>query len=136
MTPVRVFALLTMSAALCLLIPKSVVYVIPIIFILLFLLSFMLLSVNGGPLLFVASLGASATFFWYFILCYNIRNSPTAMPDSFNNLNIIIASVAALHCLFILIGNKFYQFTWITMATLVGLLTMQHVNILYFKTDG
>ena len=135
-TPVRVFALLTMTAALSLLIPKSTVYVIPIVFILLFIMSFMLLAIDGGPLLFVASLGASATFFWYFILCYKVRKSTSPMPDSWNTLNIIIASVVALHCLFILVGNAFYQFTWITMATLIGLLTMQHVNVLYFKTDG
>ena len=132
----RVFALLTMTAGLSLLIPKSMVYVVPIVFILLFLLSFMLLSVEGGPLLFVASLGAAATFFWYFILCYKVRKSTAPMPETWNNVNIIIASVVALHCLFIVIGNKYSQFTWITMATLVGLLTMQHVNILYFKTEG
>ena len=136
MTPVRVFALLTMTAALSLLIPKSTVYVIPIVFVLLFILSFMLLTIDGGTLLFIASLGASATFFWSFILCYNVRNSTSPMPDSWNTLNIIIAGVVALHCLFILVGKNFYQFTWITMATLIGLLTMQHVNVLYFKTDG
>ena len=125
-----------MGAALSLLIPNSITYMVPALFILLFILSFMLLTKDGGPMMFFASLGAAGAFFWYFILSYNVRKSTVPMADSWYTINNVIASVTALHCLFILVGSKFYQFTWITMAALIALLTIQHINVLYFKTDG
>jgi hypothetical protein len=96
----------------------------------------MLFTIDGGPVIFMGSLGATAVFVWYFILNHSVRKSITPLPDSWNNVNGVIAAVAALHCIFIIIGSKFYQYIWITMAALIGLLTMQHVNVLFFKTNG
>ena len=134
-TWVRIIALLNMVAALCIFIPDSTIYIVPIVTFFMFVLAYMLYAVKD-TLSSMASLGATGMFVWYVVLIFTNRGIMGNMPETWETVNKVIASVAALHCLFISLGKKFFQFTWISMAGLVGLLTMQHVVVTHFRTNG
>ena len=71
-----------------------------------------------------------------FVLIFTNRSIIDTMPENWNTANRLIASIAAVHCLFITFGKSFYQLTWVTMAGMVALLTMQHVVATNFRTNG
>jgi protein tyrosine phosphatase len=100
-----------------------------------FALSYLLYAVKD-TLSAVASLGATGMFIWYVYLIFTNRSIMGNMPKTWETVNKVIACVAALHCLLIAMGKTFFQFTWITMAGLIGLLTMQHVVVTNFRTNG
>jgi len=122
---VRIFAFMNIVVALCFLIPGTTVFVVPIVMFLMFVISLMLYAVQD-PLSAMASLATTGMFIWYFILVFTNRAVINDMPQSWVTFNVLIGLITAVHCLLIVLGRKFFQFTWITMAGLVFLLTIQH----------
>ena len=134
--------------ALCTMVPNTMVYMIPLFMFLVFFLSMLSLPF-GGLMTLLAGLGTTAVFIWYFILTFTMKEVRD-VPDTWYNLNYVIGGLAAIHCVLIALGASekknespknvvymwFFMATWITMALLVALLTMQHVTVTYFKTDG
>lgn len=134
-THVRMVALFNVVASLCLFLPGSTVYVVPIILFVMFILALMLFALDDFIASF-ASLATTGILIWYFVLIFTNRSIIDTMPENWNTANRLIASIAAVHCLFITFGKSFYQLTWVTMAGMVALLTMQHVVATNFRTNG
>jgi hypothetical protein len=112
---------------------KQLIYVLPVTLFLLMVQTVMWIS---NPSVFVANFITFLILLWYFIILYFNKDSLDVMPKSWYTQNSIISYVAAAHFLFLTVGKFFLQLTWITMATLMVLVTMQYINASHFKTDG
>ena len=125
------FCVLSASAA----IPKTAIVMISFSTMCMFSLIFITYSFNEKMASF-ACLGTFGILVWYVILMVTNRSSLSKLPATWNTYNGIIAGLIALHFLFIAVGKAFYTFTWVTMAALAAMMTMQHVTLNNFKTNG
>ena len=116
-------------------IPASALYLIPFCTLSMFIVTVMTYAYNEKLAAF-ASLGALGILVWYVVIMVTNRNSLSKMPETWNTYNGIIAGLVALHFLFIAIGKALYTLTWVTMAGLAAMMTLQHVTINNFKTNG
>jgi hypothetical protein len=112
---------------------KQLIYVLPVILV---LLIFQTVLWASNPSVFMANIMTFTALLWYFILQYFNKNSLDVMPKNWYTQNTIISYVTTAHFLFLVVGKFFLQLTWLTMATLLVLVTMQHVTATHFKTDG
>jgi hypothetical protein len=129
-----IFALVTVALSFGMGWSKQLMYVLPCILFFIILQCGMLASTNFP--LFFANIFTFGVLLWYFILQYFNRNTVGDMPENWYAYNTVIMWVTAGHFLFMAIGGFFKQLTWVTMATLVVFVTMQHIISTRFKTDG
>ena len=135
-------AIIGAVTSICLVIPNSTIYVAPLILIVFVVLMFLLMPI-GGYINAIASLGAVGVFLWYVIITFMNKDILEKMPESWDNVNVLIAAVAMLQCLLIAVGalaptgrKWYFQTTWITMAFLILLMTIQHMTATFFRTNG
>jgi hypothetical protein len=114
--------------------PKQMMYILPVILTLMLVQAQMVASTD--PVLFGSMFGSFAILLWYWILQYTNRQALDKMPENWYNNNIVIAVVTIVHFLFLAMGGMFSQGTYVTMAVLVVMVTLQHVTATHFRTNG
>lgn len=130
------FAFITSAT---LFIPGSLVFLILPLFFMIFGMAFLVYPLAGVSV-FVANMLASAAVGWYGVLAVTKRNVIDEMPDSFYNVSNVINIVCTVHALLLFMGSfkkmVYFYFTWITMAALILLVTIQHITVSFYMTNG
>jgi hypothetical protein len=134
-TIIRVFALFNFVVGLSFFIPNTSMYVVPIAMGLMFVIACLAYAYKD-KLTAACFLCSTGILMWYVILIFDNRAKLDQMPESWHTYNYILGGLVAVQSLLVAIQEKFFICTWVTMAALVAILTIQHITITNLKTDG
>ena len=134
LSPDTIIALIATIASGALLWTKQAIYVLPIVIVLLVIITIMTITLYSSTIM--SNLITCGVLVWYWILMFFNKDTLDAMPSNWNTYNTIISYVTMVHCFMFFLGSGFRMFTWVTMATLIAMITMQHIISTHFKTNG